>query len=225
VSRLLAIVWVCRQSVEQYSAAGKGVVVPRPCCQACGTSMGFSSGYWRQVWLSKEASLAIWVKRARCRRCGSRLALLPSFCVPHRRYAVGVIGPVVEAHVEGTSLRAIAARAGLNEPAVRLWCRRFRERAEVALAVVAVIATGLGGQVGLAAGAAETAALSALQAAVVVMCETESLAAWPAISVWTGGMWLASLNINCAPRTRVFPAASEGRLMSLIDPNDGKRPP
>jgi hypothetical protein len=132
---------------------------------------------------------------------------------------------VVEAHVEGTSLRAIAARAGLNEPAVRLWCRRFRERAEVALAVVAVIATGLGGQVGLAAGAAETAALSALQAAVVVMCETESLEAWPAISVWTGGMWLASLNINCAPRTRVFPAAGEGRLMSLIDPNDGKRPP
>jgi len=221
----MAIVWVCGQSVEQYSAAGKDVVVPRPCCRACGTSMGFCSGYWRQVWLSKDFSLPIWVRRGRCRRCGIRPALLPSFCSPYRRYAVDVIGSAVEAHVEGTSLRAIATGAGLNEPAVRLWCRRFRERAEVALAVVAGIAAGFGGRAGVVARAAEAAVLSALQAGVVVMCETESLERWPAISVWTGGMWLAPLNIDCAPRTRVFPTADEQRLMSLIDPDEGKRPP
>lgn len=219
----MAIVWVCGQSVEEYSAAGKDVVVPRPLC-ACGISMGFSSGYWREVWVSKDVSWPIWVKRARCRRCRGRLALLPSFCLAYRRYAVGVIGLVVEAHVEGTSLRAVAARAGLNEPAVRLWCRRFRERAEVVLAVVAVLARGLGGAV-LAGRAAERAALSALQAAVVVMCETECLECWPAISVWTGGMWLAPLNVANAPRTRVFPTADGERLMLLIDPNEGKRPP
>jgi hypothetical protein len=225
VSRLLAIVWVCRQSVEQYSAAGKSVVVPRPCCLACGTSMGFCSGYWRDVWVSKDVSVPIWVKRARCRRCRGRPALLPSFCLPYRRYGVGVIGPAVEAHVEGTSVRAVAAGAGLNEPAVRLWCRRFHERAEVALAVVAVIVAGLGGPAGVAGRAAETVVLSALRAAVVVMCETESLEAWPAISVWTGGMWLGPLRVDCAPRTRVFPPADEQRLMTVIDPNEPKRPP
>jgi hypothetical protein len=221
----MAIVWVCGQSVEEYSAADKDVEVPRPRCPVCGISMGFSSGYWRDVWVSKDVSWPIWVKRACCRRCGTRPALLPSFCLPHRRYAVGVIGPAVEAHVRGTSLRAVAARAELNEPAVRLWCRRFRERAELALAVVAVFAAGLGGQAGMAAGSAQAAGLSALQAAVAVMCETQSLERWSAISVVTGGMWLAPLNVAVAPRTRVFSAAAEQRLMSVIDSSDGKRPP
>jgi hypothetical protein len=221
----MAIVWVCGQSVEEYSAADKDVAVPRPCCPGCGTSMGFSSGYSRDVWVSKDMSWPIWVKRARCRRCGTRPALLPSFCSPRRRYAVGVIGSAVEAHVGGTSLRAVAARAELNEPAVRLWCRRFRERAEVALAVVAGIAAWLGGLAGMAAGSAEGAVLSALKAAVAVMCETESLERWSAISVWTGGMWLAPPNMANAPRTRVFSAAAEQRLMCLIDAADGERPP
>jgi hypothetical protein len=186
--------------------------------------MGFCSGYWRDVWVSKDVSWPIWVKRARCRRCRGRPALLPSFCLPYRRYGVGVIGPAVEAHVEGTSVRAVAARAGLNEPAVRLWCRRFRERTEVALAVVAVIAAGLGGAAGVAASSAQ-AVLCALKAAVAVVCETEGLEAWSAISVWTGGMWLGPLKVDCAPRTRVFPAADEQRLMTVIDPNEPKRPP
>jgi hypothetical protein len=108
---------------------------------------------------------------------------------------------------------------------VRLWCRRFRERAEVALAVVAGIAAWLGGQAGMAAGSAEAAVLSALKAAVAVMCETESLERWSAISVWTGGMWLAPLDMANAPRTRVFSAAAEQRLMCLIDAADGERPP
>jgi hypothetical protein len=66
---------------------------------------------------------------------------------------------------------------------------------------------------------------SALKAAVAVMCETESLERWSAISVLTGGMWLAPLNMANAPRTRVFSAAAEERLMSVIDAADGKRPP
>lgn len=222
----MAIVWVCGQSVEEYSAAGKDVEVPRPRCPACGTSMGFSSGYCRDVWVSKDVSWPIWVKRACCRRCGTRPALLPSFCLPHRRYAASVIGPAIEAHVRGTSLRAVAARAELNEPAVRLWCRRFGERAELALAVVAGIAAGLGGQAGMVAGSAQAATvLSALQAAVAVMCETHSLERWSAISAWTGGMWLAPLDIVVAPWTRVFSVAAEQRLMSVIDSNDRKRPP
>jgi Domain of unknown function (DUF6431) len=219
----MAIVWVCRLSVEEYSAAGTDVVVPRPCCPACGTLMGFSSGYWRAVWVSRDVSWPIWVERARCRRCRSRPALLPSFCSPYRRYAVGVIGSVIEAHVGGASLRAVAARAELNEPAVRLWCRRFRERAEVAVAVVGLIVAGLGGRVSVAAGSAEAAVLSALKSAVAVMCATESLERWSAISAWTGGLWLAPLAY--APGSRVFQAVGEERLMSLIDPNEPKRPP
>jgi hypothetical protein len=185
--------------------------------------MGFSSGYRRDVWVSKDVSWPVWVKRVRCRRCRIRPALLPSFCSPCRRYAVGVIGSAIEAHVEGMSLRAVAARAGLNEPAVRLWCQRFRQRAEVAVAVLAVIAAGLGGRVGVAVGSAEAAVLSALGAAVVVMCEAESLKRWSAISAWTGGLWLAPLAY--APGSRVFHAAGEQRWMTVIDPNDAKRPP
>ena len=94
--------------VEGYSAAGKDVMVPRPCCPACGIWMGFSSGYWRDVRVSRDVSWPIWVRRARCRRCGTRPALLPSFCSVYRRYAVAVMGSAVEAHVEGTSLRAVA---------------------------------------------------------------------------------------------------------------------
>lgn len=110
--------------------------------------MGFSSGYSREVWVSKDLFWPIWVKRARCRRCLVRPALLPSFCLPHRRYAVEVMGAAVEAHVAGVSLRAIAARAGLNEPAVRLWCGRFAGRTELSRPVGAGIAVGLGGPVG-----------------------------------------------------------------------------
>ena len=141
------------------------------------------------------------------------------------RYAMGVIGSAVEAHVEGASLRAVAAGAELNEPAVRLWCRRFRERAEVAVAVVGAIAVGLVGQAGVATRSAESAILSALGAAVAVMCETESLERWSAISVLTGGMWLAPLEAATAPGSRVFPTPAEQRLMSLIDPNEPERPP
>ena len=138
---------------------------------------------------------------------------------------MGVIGSAVEAHVEGASLRAVAAGAELNEPAVRLWCRRFRERAEVAVAVVGAIAVGLVGQAGVATRSAESAILSALGAAVAVMCETESLERWSAISVLTGGMWLAPLEAATAPGSRVFPTPAEQRLMSLIDPNEPERPP
>jgi hypothetical protein len=138
---------------------------------------------------------------------------------------VGVIGSAVEAHVEGMSLRAVAARDELNEPAVRLWCRRFRERAEVALAVVAVIAAGLGGRAGVAARSAEAVVLSELQTAVALMCETESLQRWSAISVWTDGMWLAPLQVVVAPRTRVFSTADDEGFIAVIDPNDGERPP
>jgi hypothetical protein len=184
--------------------------------------MGFSSGYWRDVRVSREVSWPIWVRRARCRRCGTRPALLPSFCSVYRRYAVAVMGSAVEAHVAGVSLRAVAARAGLNEPAVRLWCRRFRDRAEVTAAVVA----GLGGLVGVTAGLAEAAVLSALQAAVAPVCETqEGLERWSMISAWTGGMWLAPLEWAKAPASRVFHPAGEERLMSLIDANEPKRPP
>jgi Domain of unknown function (DUF6431) len=221
----MAMVWVCGLSVEEYSAAGREVMVPRPCCLACGTSMGFSSGYWRDVWVSKDVSWPIWVKRARCWRCRTRPALLPSFCSPCRRYAVGVIGSAVEAHVEGASLRVVAARAGLNEPAVRLWCGRFRQRAELVVAVVAGIAAGLGGRVGVAAGSAEAAVLSALRAAVAVGCETQRVERWPAISVGTSGMWLAPLGVGCAPGSRVFPARAEQRWMTVIDPNEPERPP
>jgi hypothetical protein len=74
-------------------------------------------------------------------------------------------------------------------------------------------------------GSAERVVLSALQDAAGLIGETEGLGRWPAVSVVTAGMWLGSFRVANAPGSRVFSAAPEKRLMTLIDPNDRERPP
>ena len=64
----MAIVWACRLDVQEYRAAGRKVVVPRPDCPRCGTAMTFWSGY-RRACPSGLVVTAIWVKRCYCARC------------------------------------------------------------------------------------------------------------------------------------------------------------
>jgi Domain of unknown function (DUF6431) len=215
----VAMVWACRLSVEAYAAAGKAVVVPRPRCPACRAWMVSWSGYWRSVRVGR--TWRIWVRRARCSSCRVSHGLLPSFCLVGRRFGVEVIGPAVEAHVQGRGTRSIARAAGVEQWTARSWCGRHRERARLALAVGLSLARSLGVRVDVAA-SVEAAALSALEVGVSVACETEGLARWSALSLVTKGMWLGPVGPT---RSRVFSGAAAGRLMVLSDRSNGERPP
>lgn len=108
----VAIIWPCELSVEEYSAAGRDVVVPRPCCGVCGQQMMFWPGYARRV-RQGLAVFSIWVRRCRCGRCGGPShALLPSFCLLRRLDAVEVIGPAVVAVSAGWGCRRVAKGIG-----------------------------------------------------------------------------------------------------------------
>lgn len=211
----MAIVWACRSSVEAFASAGKEVEVPRPRCPACQAWMVFWSGYWRNV--RAGGTWRIWVRRARCQACRVSHGLLPSFCLLARRFGVEVIGPAVEDHVKGKGTRSVKA-AGVEQWTARAWCRRHRERAQLALAVAASLAP----SVDAVAVSVETAAVSALDVLVSVACETERLARWPAVSLVTQGMWLIPLR---SPRSRVFQDTGGRRLMALTDRSGGERPP
>ena len=157
------------------------------------------------------------MRRARCQACRVSHGLLPSFCLLARRFGVEVIGPAVEDHVKGKGTRSVKA-AGVEQWTARAWCRRHRERAQLALAVAASLAP----SVDAVAVSVETAAVSALDVLVSVACETERLARWPAVSLVTQGMWLIPLR---SPRSRVFQDTGGRRLMALTDRSGGERPP
>jgi hypothetical protein len=71
----------------------------------------------------------------------------------------------------------------------------------------------------------EMAMLSALDQLVGAVCETEGSARWPAASLVTNGMWLIPVSSAGPTTSRVFSDGAERRLMAVIDPNMGERPP
>jgi transposase-like protein len=167
---------------------GCGSSTPLPICDGW---MAFSSGYARYVRAGPE--FHVWVCRARCRSCPSH-ALLPSFCLQGRLDSVEVIGPAVEAAVvNGIGTRSVARRAGVKHTTARSWCRRHHQRARRALARVSVIAAALRATTGIAGTSAEQAALSALRDLVSVLSPAAGIGEWPAVSLVTGGQWLAAM--------------------------------
>jgi hypothetical protein len=215
----VTIVWACGLSVEAYAAAGRAVVVPRPGCPACGAPMMFWSGYERsvrqgQVW-------RIWVRRARCCRTH---ALLPSFCLQGRLDSVEVIGPAVAAAVAGLGTRSVARRGGVvPHSTARGWCRRHRQRARVGLAVMTVMVTALGTALDGPVVSAEAVALSALETVAGAVCGSEGLGLWPAVSVSTGGLWLASTGPP-TPTGLYAAAGGDGLMASMPSPSPGRPP-
>jgi hypothetical protein len=167
----------------------------------------------------------IWVRRANCSACAVSHALLPSFCLPGRRYAVETIGPTVENHAKGTGTRKAADAISVWESTARTWCRRHRERAELTLAVAFALAACLGASVSAVAASVEATVLSALDPMVAEVCEAEGLAYWSAMSLVTEGMWLAPVKSAGPPRSTVFSDAPEEGLMAGIDRNDEEKPP
>jgi hypothetical protein len=193
----MAIVWACALSVDEDVAAGRAVTVPRPDCPVCAEAMAFWSGYERSV-RRRGPALKLWVRRARCRRCRSSHALVPSFCLVGRLDDVEVIGAVLTAVVgEARGVRPVAEEADVPHTTARDWVRRFCRRAALvgaAFAAVVVEVSGLAPSLG----ALRTAAHHALAVIDVAFDVVRSRAGptlpslWCLASVLTGGRLLAT---------------------------------
>jgi hypothetical protein len=175
-------------------------------------------GYLRSVRVG--AVWRVWVRRVRCRSCGVSHALLPSFCLWGRLDGVEVIGAAVAAVVGGAGTRSVARAAGVGQSTARGWCGRHRDRARLGLAVVRAVSVLLGRPV-MAAVSPEALGLSAVESLARVAEDAEGLGHWRAVSLVSGGLWLAPVGPT---RSRVYPEGPGRRLMALIDPS-GERPP
>lgn len=193
----MAIVWACALSVDEYVAAGRAVAVPRPDCPACAAAMAFWSGYERSVRHSGPA-LKLWVRRARCRRCGASHALVPSFCLVGRLDAVEVIGAALTAVVgKARGVRPAAEEADVPHTTARDWVRRFRRRAPLigaAFAAVAVEVSGLAPSLAMPPAVVEHAlgAIGDAFAAVAARAGPALASLWCFVAVLTGGRLLAT---------------------------------
>jgi len=161
--------------------------------------MTFWSGYGRDV--RAGGVYRIWVRRARCRWCRSSHGLLPSFCLVGRLDSVEVIGPALKAVAAGRGTRSVAAGLGPTFPytTVRGWWRRYRKRVAVLGPAGAVVAP-------------ETAAR--------LLSTVGAVGVWPAVSLSSGGRWLAATTTN-TPTT----ASSEGFLMAVMGAGRSRVPP
>ena len=193
----MAIVWACALSVDEYAAAGRALVVPRPDCPACATAMAFWSGYERSV-RHRGPALKLWVRRARCRRCGASHALVPSFCLVGRLDDVEAIGAVLTAVVgEARGVRPVAKEADVPHTTARDWVRRFCRRAALigaAFAAVAVEVAGLAPSLPAGRGLGEHAlgAIRSTFATVRSRAGPALPALWCFVALVTGGRLLAT---------------------------------
>lgn len=163
VTSTVAIVWPCPLDVDEYTAAGRDVEVPRPSCPSCAKPMIFWSGYPRTLRAGDDR--LIWVRRSRCVPCRVSHCLLPAFCLLRRLYGVEVIGPALKAILDGALTKTVADDGGSPYTTVRDWRRRHRERAPVLAAGFAALAVELGGGAPELASVPERAALQALDRA------------------------------------------------------------
>lgn len=158
----VTIVWACRQGVDAYAAAGRGVQVPRPRCPACARSMIFWSGYWR---FTRAVAGRCWVKRARCTSCLVSHALLPSFALVRRLDEVRVVVRALAGVVSGRGMRPLARELEVPHETLRGWRRRYRGRSPTLAAGFAALVVALGGVGPELSADPERAGLEALGAA------------------------------------------------------------
>jgi hypothetical protein len=191
----VAIVWPCRLSVEEYTAAGRKVEVPRPRCPVCRGPVIFWSGYPRFV-RRAGPSRRIWVRRVKCLRCGISHALLPVFLLVRRLDPVPVIGNAVAQMVGGLGARTAAERAGVPHTTARDWRRRHRARAPSWLSRAEALIAELGGELPRWPADVERAALDATvtawRRAGMRVAGAEVLGLWQFVSAVSGGRWLST---------------------------------
>ncbi len=191
----MAIVWPCPLSVDEYVAAGRTVGVPRPDCPACTTTMSFWSGYERSVRHGGRCH-KLWVRRARCGRCRSSHALVPSFCLVGRLDVVEVSGELIAEVVKGDAgVRPPAERVDVPHTTARDWVRRFVERAAGLAAAFAAAAVEVSGIAPLLLHQLPRLALEAIETAFdAVRCRGGPALSgmWTFASLVTGGGLLAT---------------------------------
>lgn len=89
----------------------------------------------------------IFVRRARCERCGTGEALLPDFVLRRRLDSAAAVGAAVLAHGGQTAAtEATALYAAVPARTVRSWCRAFSERAEELTTRLAALCVEWGGE-------------------------------------------------------------------------------
>jgi hypothetical protein len=129
--------------VQHYRRQFAQLVFPRPkTCPRCAADdhlIGHGS-YSRHVCDHNQA-LAIRVKRLLCTACRHTVALLPSFCLPHRHYLAAVIQRVLDLRFQRkaswATIRRHFAPAELPAPSTcRAWVNAFARVAEHALATL-----------------------------------------------------------------------------------------
>lgn len=215
----MAIVWSCALSVDEYVAAGRDVVVPRPVCPACSAAMAFWSGYERSV--RDGPAVRIWIRRARCRGCRVSHALVPSFCLVGRLDVVDVIGAVLATVVgDGRGVRPAATEADVPHTTARDWVRRFCRRSEVLAAAFGAMVVELAGS---APSMRPTARVPAHALAVIRAAFAAALSRagpalrglWRFVAAVTGGRLLAtnsdSLSIVIGRRRLIAPVPDDDR--------------
>ncbi len=222
----MAIVWACQLSVEQYAALGREVVVALPDCPSCAEPMISWSGYRRTV-RKDQRDLRVFVRRARCRACGSTHALLPAFCLGHRLYDAETIGGVVEEVVDGPrGVRPAAARQEVVHETARGWLRRFRARAGEIAARFAALAVELGGDVVTPVADVSRYALSAIRAAFAAACE---LPGWQAMGLWRFASSVSGGSLLGTNKSSPYLVIGKRRFMPPVpdrdDENGGERGP
>ena len=125
----MQILWSFVGTVQGYWPYDPQVGSRRPAaCPVCGYPVPWGKGtYWRSVWLPGRLWIA--VRRFVCRRpgCGCTVSLLPSFCVPFKRYGSAIVESCMDAVVgSGESVRQWSGEHGLTDRSTAgSWIRQF----------------------------------------------------------------------------------------------------
>jgi hypothetical protein len=101
-------------------------------CPSCGTGRLGSWGYGRERVIRAQGGerCRLRPRRGRCRSCRATHVLLPSWAVPRRADAAGVIARAAAASaLHGTGSARLGAELGVPAATVRGWLRRLRARA------------------------------------------------------------------------------------------------
>ena len=100
-------------------------------CPRCGAGRLRAWGYGRErVIRVRGGTRRLRPRRGLCRSCGATHILLPSWAVPRRADAVGMIARAAAASaLHGTGSARLGAELGVPAATVRGWLRRLRARA------------------------------------------------------------------------------------------------
>lgn len=116
-------------SIQEYSPYDPQMEAQHPaCCPVCEFPRPEGKGtYFRYVWLPKVEEIE--VRQVRCRRPGCRvtISLLPSFCVPFKRYGSAIIESCLDSVLRyGQRAQDWSAKSGKTDRCTAgSWVRQF----------------------------------------------------------------------------------------------------